>query len=132
MMLRVLFLVLLGSSCAGELRFGAADGGSDAGLCGAVACVECAADNECAGGSCDIARGRCRQRCDRDPECPVATFPRECSDDFGAKVCSECHEADECPSSRPICAGGLCVSCDDDAQCPGGQCDRSRGVCISG
>ncbi|PZR07521.1 MAG: hypothetical protein DI536_26985 [Archangium gephyra] len=136
---RLFTLLLLLTSCAGELRLGSRDGGST-GACGCEAtqrclegrCVDCTANSECAGGLCDVERGRCMVACTEDSQCDSQLYPRECRDEFGPDRCVACRDPDDCSGARSICAGGLCVACDADAHCASGRCDRSRGSCTSG
>ncbi|MDO9015498.1 MAG: hypothetical protein Q8S73_13800 [Deltaproteobacteria bacterium] len=65
---------------------------------------------------------------------------RSSSDCAGGAICSsllrrcvECSSDPECPSERPVCAGGLCVVrnvCTSSRMCPGEVCDPTAQSCV--
>lgn len=98
-------------------------------------CGECRVDADCTallGGACDTKTSKCVE-CKKDSDCK-SSFEPSC--DVAAQECVECGEDAHCTSSfEPACdtKARTCVACNDDAHCTRGDapaCDPAQHACV--
>lgn len=120
-------------------------------------CVECIADAQCPGSTCNIGTYTCNAPagCTSNAQCTDPARPlcdaatQDCVQCFGDTECAPgwvcdngtcitppgCTSNANCPPAAPICdtMNGACVQCVADADCGAGQsCDGANGVCMAG
>jgi hypothetical protein len=120
--------------------------------CGtAGACVECANDGDCGGGTPYCVANRCEQcdgastctatepvcstvdytcgGCAADTDCSLYAATPNCAP---SGACVECVDNADCSGTSPICDTQSCRACAAGSECGSGECHLDTGACFAG